>query len=96
MTGSRSFGPQAKFFLATSKYDGLAFFKSRFSRYVCSGILRSKLFLQAKHLEVNRGILSHSMLLYQLFTNWYVVDYFIFEEFVTSTWDIIAEKYVWR
>jgi delta14-sterol reductase len=33
------------------------------------------------------------MLLYQLFTNIYVVDYFVFEDFVTSTWDIIAEKF---
>lgn len=46
----------------------------------------------AKHYEVN-GQVSHSMLLYQLFTNWYVMDYFLFEEFVTSTWDIIAEKF---
>lgn len=33
------------------------------------------------------------MMLYQAFTNIYVVDYFVFEEYVTSTWDIIAEKF---
>lgn len=47
----------------------------------------------AKHMELNDGCISHAMLLYQLFTNAYVVDYFVFEDFVTSTWDIIAEKF---
>ena len=46
----------------------------------------------AKHYQLHGGKVSHSMILYQLFTNIYVVDYFVFEEFVTSTWDIIAEK----
>jgi delta14-sterol reductase len=45
----------------------------------------------AKHYEVT-GTISHAMVLYQCFTNWYIVDYFIFEEYVTSTWDMIAEK----
>jgi delta14-sterol reductase len=46
----------------------------------------------AKHYEIN-GTISHSMILYQVFTNTYVLDYFFFEEFVTSTWDIIAENF---
>lgn len=45
----------------------------------------------AKHYQIN-GFVSHSMLLYQIFTNAYIIDYFVFEEFFTSTWDIIAEK----
>jgi Delta14-sterol reductase len=45
----------------------------------------------AKHYEITGGF-STGMILYQLFTNIYVIDYFFFEEFVTSTWDIIAEK----
>ncbi|KAI3647541.1 hypothetical protein MP228_007762 [Amoeboaphelidium protococcarum] len=47
----------------------------------------------AKHYELNNGAVSVPMVLYQVFTNWYVIDYFLFEEFVTSTWDIIAEKF---
>lgn len=38
------------------------------------------------------GAVSDAMLLYQLFSGLYVLDYFWFEELMTSTWDIIAEK----
>lgn len=34
------------------------------------------------------------MALYQIFTLIYVVDYFFLESYMTSTWDIIAEKSV--
>ncbi|XP_052172043.1 delta(14)-sterol reductase [Diospyros lotus] len=36
--------------------------------------------------------LSQSMILYQLFCALYILDYFFYEEYMTSTWDIIAEK----
>ncbi|KAG5584156.1 hypothetical protein H5410_044590 [Solanum commersonii] len=36
--------------------------------------------------------LSQSMILYQLFCGLYILDYFFYEEFMTSTWDIIAER----
>ncbi|XP_075476048.1 delta(14)-sterol reductase-like [Primulina tabacum] len=36
--------------------------------------------------------LSRSMILYQLFCVLYILDYFFFEEYMTSTWDIIAER----
>ncbi|CAM8931053.1 unnamed protein product [Rhodiola kirilowii] len=36
--------------------------------------------------------LSRSMILYQLFTIFYILDYFFYEEYMTSTWDIIAER----
>ncbi|XP_017247412.1 delta(14)-sterol reductase [Daucus carota subsp. sativus] len=36
--------------------------------------------------------LSQSMILYQLFCLLYILDYFIHEEYMTSTWDIIAER----
>eukprot|EP00897_Mesotaenium_endlicherianum_P003828 jgi/Mesen1/3473/ME000195S02620 len=39
------------------------------------------------------GSLSSSMALYQAFTAIYVLDYFWFEEYMTSTWDIIAENF---
>jgi hypothetical protein len=32
------------------------------------------------------------MALYQIFTFIYVFDYFFLEAYMTSTWDIIAEK----
>ncbi|KAJ8753949.1 hypothetical protein K2173_001847 [Erythroxylum novogranatense] len=38
------------------------------------------------------GNLSHSMILYQLFCAIYILDYFFYEEYMTSTWDIIAER----
>ncbi|KAL8484148.1 hypothetical protein ACS0TY_026736 [Phlomoides rotata] len=36
--------------------------------------------------------LSQSMILYQLFCALYILDYFLHEEYMTSTWDIIAER----
>lgn len=36
--------------------------------------------------------LSPSMFLYQLFCGLYILDYFFYEEYMTSTWDIIAER----
>ncbi|XP_068659010.1 delta(14)-sterol reductase [Aristolochia californica] len=38
------------------------------------------------------GNFHRSMILYQLFCAWYVLDYFFYEEYMTSTWDIIAER----
>ncbi|KAJ0037520.1 hypothetical protein Pint_22255 [Pistacia integerrima] len=38
------------------------------------------------------GTLSQSMILYQLFCGLYILDYFVHEECMTSTWDIIAER----
>ncbi|KAK4783038.1 hypothetical protein SAY86_007412 [Trapa natans] len=35
---------------------------------------------------------NRSMILYQLFCTLYIMDYFIYEEYMTSTWDIIAER----
>lgn len=36
--------------------------------------------------------LSQSMILYQIFCVIYIMDYFFYEEYMTSTWDIIAER----
>ncbi|KDP35309.1 hypothetical protein JCGZ_09468 [Jatropha curcas] len=36
--------------------------------------------------------LSCSMILYQIFCGLYILDYFFYEEYMTSTWDIIAER----
>lgn len=41
----------------------------------------------------NEGSLTLAMILYQAFSMIYVLDYFWFEEFMTSTWDIIAENF---
>nr|AVY91776.1 delta14-sterol reductase [Saccharum hybrid cultivar SP80-3280] len=38
------------------------------------------------------GSANLSVILYQFFCAWYIIDYFIHEEFMTSTWDIIAER----
>ncbi|ONK55133.1 uncharacterized protein A4U43_UnF7250 [Asparagus officinalis] len=38
------------------------------------------------------GNVNLSVILYQLFCGLYVIDYFFNEEFMTSTWDIIAER----
>ncbi|KAJ3696037.1 hypothetical protein LUZ60_001414 [Juncus effusus] len=38
------------------------------------------------------GNANLSVFLYQFFCAWYVIDYFYHEEFMTSTWDIIAER----
>lgn len=39
------------------------------------------------------GSLTLPMALYQAFSTIYVLDYFWFEEYMTSTWDIIAENF---
>ncbi|KAK0585904.1 hypothetical protein LWI29_036049 [Acer saccharum] len=38
------------------------------------------------------GLLSRSMILYQTFSALYILNYFAYEEYMTSTWDIIAER----
>uniref|UniRef100_A0A0D9XGW7 Delta(14)-sterol reductase n=1 Tax=Leersia perrieri TaxID=77586 RepID=A0A0D9XGW7_9ORYZ len=38
------------------------------------------------------GSANLSVILYQFFCAWYIIDYFVHEEFMTSTWDIIAER----
>jgi len=38
------------------------------------------------------GSVNLSVILYQFFCAWYVIDYVVHEEFMTSTWDIIAER----
>ncbi|XP_020089227.1 delta(14)-sterol reductase isoform X1 [Ananas comosus] len=38
------------------------------------------------------GTANLSVFLYQLFCALYIIDYFVHEEFMTSTWDIIAER----
>ncbi|XP_039022475.1 delta(14)-sterol reductase-like [Hibiscus syriacus] len=42
--------------------------------------------------SVQDGSLSQSMILYQLFCDLYILDYFVHEEYMLSTWDIIAER----
>ncbi|CAN1287618.1 Delta(14)-sterol reductase [Linum perenne] len=42
--------------------------------------------------SIQDGTLNHSMILYQAFCALYILDYFIHEEYMTSTWDIIAER----
>ncbi|RZS18815.1 hypothetical protein BHM03_00051151 [Ensete ventricosum] len=54
------------------------------------GWLLINLSLLAKNYEA--GTANLSVILYQLFCTLYVLDYFFYEEFMTSTWDIIAEK----
>eukprot|EP00007_Cunea_sp_BSH-02190019_P000300 CAMPEP_0174230630 /NCGR_PEP_ID=MMETSP0417-20130205/1357_1 /TAXON_ID=242541 /ORGANISM="Mayorella sp, Strain BSH-02190019" /LENGTH=403 /DNA_ID=CAMNT_0015308361 /DNA_START=170 /DNA_END=1378 /DNA_ORIENTATION=- len=46
----------------------------------------------AKHIEL-MGHITPRMALYQAFTMLYVADYFWFEEYMTSTWDIVAEHF---
>ncbi|VFQ85756.1 unnamed protein product [Cuscuta campestris] len=41
---------------------------------------------------IQHGNLNQSMVLYQIFSGLYILDYFFYEEFMTSTWDIIAER----
>ncbi|KAG8050277.1 hypothetical protein GUJ93_ZPchr0009g1560 [Zizania palustris] len=38
------------------------------------------------------GSVNLSVILYQFFCVWYIVDYFVHEEFMTSIWDVIAER----
>ncbi|XP_074272847.1 delta(14)-sterol reductase [Silene latifolia] len=54
------------------------------------GWLLINLSVLAKSIE--DGSLNRSMVLYQLFCTFYILDYFFHEEFMTSTWDIIAER----
>ncbi|KAL2933557.1 Delta(14)-sterol reductase [Bienertia sinuspersici] len=42
--------------------------------------------------SIQDGNLNRSMVLYQLFCAFYILDYFFYEEYMTSTWDIIAER----
>ncbi|KAF2594751.1 hypothetical protein F2Q70_00043806 [Brassica cretica] len=42
--------------------------------------------------SVQDDSLSQSMILYQIFCALYILDYFVHEEYMTSTWDIIAER----
>ncbi|GAB2300681.1 hypothetical protein Dimus_034717 [Dionaea muscipula] len=42
--------------------------------------------------SVQDAKLDRSMILYQLFCALYILDYFFYEEYMTSTWDIIAER----
>ncbi|KAF6150367.1 hypothetical protein GIB67_034066 [Kingdonia uniflora] len=42
--------------------------------------------------SIQDGSTSLSMILYQLFCLLYILDYFCYEEYMTSTWDIIAER----
>lgn len=39
------------------------------------------------------GFVTKQMALYQIFTNYYVIDYLFFESKITTTWDIIAEHF---
>lgn len=41
---------------------------------------------------IQHSNLTQSMILYQMFCTLYILDYFYFEEYMTSTWDIIAER----
>ncbi|KAL6521144.1 hypothetical protein OROGR_017713 [Orobanche gracilis] len=41
---------------------------------------------------IQQTSLSQSMILYQTFCVLYILDYFFYEEYMTSTWDIIAER----
>ncbi|GER54256.1 delta(14)-sterol reductase [Striga asiatica] len=41
---------------------------------------------------IHENTLSQSMILYQIFCVVYIMDYFVYEEYMTSTWDIIAER----
>ena len=45
----------------------------------------------AKHIQLF-GTVHTPMTLYQIFTFIYVLDYFFFESYMTSTWDILHEK----
>lgn len=61
-----------------------------FVRAGMMGWLLINLSVLAKCVQENN--LSRSMILYQLFCLIYVLDYFCHEEYMTSTWDIIAER----
>ncbi|PIA54771.1 hypothetical protein AQUCO_00900982v1 [Aquilegia coerulea] len=42
--------------------------------------------------SIQDGSIGLPMILYQMFCVFYIVDYFYHEEYMTSTWDIIAER----
>ncbi|XP_057983852.1 delta(14)-sterol reductase isoform X2 [Malania oleifera] len=42
--------------------------------------------------SIQNASLCRSMILYQLFSVIYILDFFFYEEYMTSTWDIIAER----
>ncbi|XP_021743312.1 delta(14)-sterol reductase-like isoform X1 [Chenopodium quinoa] len=54
------------------------------------GWLLINLSILAKSLQDSN--LNRSMVLYQLYCTFYILDYFFYEEYMTSTWDIIAER----
>ncbi|KAJ6793806.1 delta(14)-sterol reductase-like [Iris pallida] len=61
-----------------------------FVRAGMMGWLFINLSILAKIYEAGNANLS--VILYELFCAIYIVDYFFYEEFMTSTWDIIAER----
>ncbi|XLT31813.1 hypothetical protein HN873_063105 [Arachis hypogaea] len=42
--------------------------------------------------SIQDGTLSKSMILFQIFCALYILDYFVHEQYMTSTWNIIAER----
>ncbi|PON56101.1 Ergosterol biosynthesis ERG4/ERG [Parasponia andersonii] len=42
--------------------------------------------------SIEDATLDRSMILFQIFCALYILDYFVYEEYMTSTWDIIAER----
>ncbi|KAH7280268.1 hypothetical protein KP509_37G058500 [Ceratopteris richardii] len=48
--------------------------------------------IAARQIQIE-GFLTLPMILYQSFSMIYVLDFFWFEEYMTSTWDIIAENF---
>ncbi|KAL7615332.1 hypothetical protein Lser_V15G05254 [Lactuca serriola] len=75
------------FFKVVISYWGFKFF---FVRAGMMGWLLINLSVLAK--SIQDANLSQSMILYQLFCVIYIMDYFFYEEYMTSTWDIIAER----
>ncbi|XP_058075996.1 delta(14)-sterol reductase-like [Magnolia sinica] len=61
-----------------------------FVRAGIMGWLLINLSVLAKSIQV--GNMHRSMILYQLLSVLYILDYFFYEEYMTSTWDIIAER----
>ncbi|PKA66860.1 Delta(14)-sterol reductase [Apostasia shenzhenica] len=61
-----------------------------FVRAGMMGWLFINLSIFLKSLQI--GNVEFSIILYQLFCTLYIIDYFFYEEFMTSTWDIISER----
>lgn len=57
------------------------------------GWLLINLSFLAKHYAQHDGSVTTRMLMYQCFTGWYVVDYFVNEPKMLHTWDILAEHF---